>query len=110
MPARKQFKARFGITKPFPEFLVNAYASFLKSIRSKYCRATIICSLGNMDATTKGLVWPGYIETAVASLKDKKIVTHFFPYKNSGNHPKVIDQKAMANALIQFIETNYWKK
>jgi hypothetical protein len=32
--------------------------------------------------------------------------TLFFPYKNTGGHPKVAEQKIMANELIEFIEKN----
>lgn len=103
-----EFKARFGKEKPTQEFIINAYANFIKTLRSKYPKANIICCLGNMDATKEGSKWPGYIDAAVASLKDKKIATHFFAYKNTSGHPKVPEQQAMADDLISFISKNYW--
>jgi hypothetical protein len=106
MPNHDQFKAKFGTTPPTPEFLINAYASFVKSVRSKYPDARIVCILGSMDATKPGSPWPGYIEKAVAELNDKNIYTHFIPYKNTNGHPSVKEQQVMADDLIAFIEQN----
>ncbi|MCR8560591.1 electron transporter RnfD [Mucilaginibacter sp. BJC16-A38] len=104
MPDNEQFKAKFGTTPPTPEFIINAYQSFVKSVRAKYPKAQILCILGSMDATKAGSPWPGYIEKAVAGLNDKKIYTHFIPYKNTNGHPSVKEQQLMANDLIAFID------
>jgi lysophospholipase L1-like esterase len=104
LPDNEQFKARFGSAAPNPEFIINAYANFVKTIRGKYPNANIICILGSMDATKSGSPWPGYIEKAVAGLNDKKIYTHFIPYKNTNGHPSAKEQQAMAADLIKFIE------
>jgi hypothetical protein len=106
LPDNEQFKARFGITAPTPEFIINAYSNFVKSIRGKYPKAHIICMLGSMDATKQGSLWPGYIDKAVAELNDKNILTHFIPYKNTNGHPSAKEQQAMADDLIAFIEQN----
>ena len=103
-PENAQFRARFGTKAPDEKFIVNAYKDFVSSIRKKYPRAQIICSLGNMDATREGSPWPGYVQKAIAGLKDKKIRACFFPYKNTGGHPRESEQKAMAESLIAFIE------
>ena len=108
-PGHAEFKARFGTTKPSEEFIIQAYAAFIQSLRSRYRKAQIICCLGNMDATREGSKWPAYIDKAVASLKDKRIVTHFFPYKDTPGHPKLHEQQAMAEDLIAFIKSRYWK-
>jgi len=108
-PENDQFKARFGSSKPSEEFIINAYANFLKTLRIKYPAANIICCLGNMDATKEGSKWPGYIASAVASLKDKKISTLFFAYKKANGHPKAEEQQLMADDLIAFIKKFYWK-
>lgn len=109
-PNNEQFKARFGTTKPSEEFIINAYANFIKSLRHKYAKAKIICCMGNMDATREGSKWPRYIDAAVDLLKDKNIVIHFFQYKNTPGHPKIKEQQAMAGELINFIEkSHYWK-
>lgn len=110
MPAHEQFKARFGTTKPTEEFIINAYKNFLQTIRSKYPKARIICCLGDMDATKEGSKWPAYIAIAVNSMKDKRMITHFFPYKGTPGHPIIKDHETMANDLISFIEKEkYWK-
>jgi lysophospholipase L1-like esterase len=104
LPDNEQFKAKFGTTAPSPQFIVSAYADFIKTIRSKYPKAQIICILGSMDATKPGAPWPGYIEKAVASLNDKNVYTHFIPYKNTNGHPSVKEQQAMADDLIAFMD------
>ncbi|GAA4102719.1 SGNH/GDSL hydrolase family protein [Mucilaginibacter panaciglaebae] len=103
-PDHAEFKARFGTTAPTDVQIVKAYHDMVKSIRDKYPKASIICALGNMDATQAGSVWPGYIEKAVASMNDKKILTCFFPYKGSAGHPNGEEQQAMAGQLISFID------
>lgn len=105
-PGHEQFKARFGKTRPDEQTIIKAYRDLVSKIREKYPKASIVCALGSMDATQKGSRWPGYIETAVKGLSDSKIYTHFFPYKNTGGHPKVAEQKAMADDLIGFIDKN----
>ena len=105
-PNHPQFKARFGTTPPDVSTIISSYQNFVKSIRIKYPTASIICALGSMNATENGSPWPGYIEKAVAGLSDTKIYTHFFPYKNTSGHPKVAEQKVMADELIDFIDKN----
>ncbi|HAL82347.1 MAG TPA: hypothetical protein DCO83_09000 [Mucilaginibacter sp.] len=102
----EQFKARFGAIPPTPEFIINAYADFVRKIRGRYPKAHIICILGSMDATKAGSPWPGYIDKAVAGLNDHNIYTHFIPYKNTNGHPSVKEQQALADDLIGFIEQN----
>jgi hypothetical protein len=103
LPNNDQFKARFGKTPPTDESIINAYQNFVKTIRSKYPEAKIICILGSMDATKEGSPWPGYIEKAVAGLNDKDVYTHIIPYKNTPGHPSLKEQQAMADNLIAFI-------
>jgi lysophospholipase L1-like esterase len=104
MPNNEQFKARFGTTPPTPAFIINGYRSFVKTIRATYPKAQIICILGSMDATKLGSPWPGYINQAVADLHDRKIFTHFIPYKNTNGHPNAKEQQKMADDLIGFID------
>ena len=106
MPDNEQFKYRFGAKAPDENFIITSYKNFVESIRNKYPEAHIICALGNMDATKEGAPWPGYVKQAVEQLHDSKIYTLFFPYKNTGGHPKIAEQKTMANELIEFIEKN----
>ncbi|MBB3186268.1 SGNH/GDSL hydrolase family protein [Microbacter margulisiae] len=103
MPNNPQFKARFGTQKPDAAFIVKSYKDFVASIRKKYPHASIICTLGSMDATRAGSPWPEYVKQAVKELNDSKIYTHFFPYKNTDGHPSVAEQNEMATSLIQFI-------
>jgi hypothetical protein len=103
-PNHEQFKFRFGTTKPTEAFIIKSYQDFVASIRAKYPKAQIICVLGNMNATEPGSKWPGYIEQAVAGLKDEKIHSVFFPYKKTSGHPNRKEQQLMADDLIRFID------
>ena len=108
-PDNEQFKNRFGTNAPDATFIINAYKNFVSSLRGKYPDASIICTLGNMDATKEGSPWPGYVSSAVTALNDPKIYTCFFKYKNTNGHPNVAEQKMMADTLIGFIEKNiHW--
>jgi hypothetical protein len=104
--AHEQFKNRFDDKEPGDSLIIASYKNFVSSVRKVYPKAHIICALGSMDATRKGSPWPLYIEKAVAQLNDARIYTHFFPYKNTPGHPKIGEQKAMADSLIRFIEEN----
>ena len=105
-PKNGEFIKKFGSQKPNEDFIVKSYQNFVKKIRTKYPKASIICVLGNMDATKEGSKWPDYIVKAVENFNDNKIYTHFFKYKNTPGHPKVSEQKAMADSLIAFINQN----
>lgn len=106
MPANEQFKSRFGIEKPDSTFIINAYKNFLQQVRGKYNKATIICTLGSMNATEAGSPFPRYITKAIEAMNDKNILHHFYSDKKSPGHPKVKDQQVMATSLINFIEKN----
>jgi len=106
MPENDQFKNRFENDAPTKEFMINSYKNFVQTIRSKYANSKIICLLGNMDITKEGSLWPSYVEEAVSELDDENIYALFIQYKNSEGHPKVEEQKILADGLIQFIEEN----
>jgi hypothetical protein len=103
MPDNEQFKKRFGSTAPGEDQIVNAYKNFVETIRSTYPKANIICMLGSMDITKEGSPWPGYVKKAVAEINDPKIFAYIAPYKNTPGHPKVKEQKQLADGLISFI-------
>jgi lysophospholipase L1-like esterase len=92
--------------EPTEADIVAHYEQFVRRIRQLYPHATIVCALGSMDATQKGSAWPGYIETAVAHMRqggDKRIDTVFFPYTGYGQHPRLKQQKENAEKLTAFI-------
>lgn len=105
-PEHAQFKKRFGTTKPSEDFIIKAYADFIRSLRKVYPNANIICALGNMDAVNKGSKWPSYIEAATKGLNDNKIFVKIFAPKNTSGHPRLKEHQAMADQLIQFIADN----
>jgi hypothetical protein len=103
LPDNEQFKYRFGNKAPGEDSIIASYRHFVEMVRGKYPHASIICALGNMDATKEGAPWPGYVQKAVDQLHDHKIYTHFFKYKNTNGHPNIAEQRAMADSLIAFI-------
>ena len=106
MPKHQSYKMRFGNKKPSEKFIINSYKNFISNIRSNYPDASIICTLGSMGITRKGSHWPGYVESAVKKLNDNKIYTHFMKYKDTYGHPRIDEQKVMAQELIKFIDEN----
>ena len=106
LPDNDQFKAKFGTKPPTDEQIIKAYKDFVKTIRSKYPKAPIICAIGNMDAVKAGEPWPGYVQKAVVQIGDKNIYTHVFPYKNTPGHPSKKEQQVLADDLIAFIDQN----
>lgn len=105
-PEHPSFKARFGKTKPTPNQIVDAYARFLSDIRYVYPNAEIVCLLGSMDIVKEGSPWPGYVQAAVSKVDDKKVYIHHFPFLAKNGHPRVSDNKIMAESLIHFIDKN----
>lgn len=106
LPEHEEFKKRFGNKAPTDKEIINKYQKFVASLRSKYSKATIICTLGSMNAAEEGSKWMKYIKIAVENLNDEKIQIHFMPYLKSFAHPSVKDQQLMANSLIHFINKN----
>ena len=100
----EEFQHRFKTEAPDEDFIIDSYSGFLRLLRAKYQESQIICMLGNMDITREGSPWPGYIEKAVTGMEDEKINTLFVPFKQTPGHPRIEEQKAMANKLIEFIE------
>ncbi|WP_165851994.1 SGNH/GDSL hydrolase family protein [Mucilaginibacter terrenus] len=103
----KEFKHRFGSTPPKPDFLIAKYKEFIQTIRSKYPNTKIICAMGSMDSVEPGSPFPGYVEKAVAELKDKNIYTLFFPYLGAHRHPNAGEHRVMAKQLIDFIHEKF---
>lgn len=110
IPDNEQFKKRFGTEKPTDQFLIDSYVSFIRSVRKVYPKAKIICALGNMDITKKGSKWPDLVDKVTKILNDTNVFTRFFKYKDSDGHPKIAEQQAMADDLINFIKKNKLNK
>lgn len=111
LPDEPSFKQRFGTKPPTAGQTIVAYMNFVKSIRAVYPDTPIICALGSMDATKEGSPWPGYVQTAVNRLSDSNIYTLTFPYLEKSGHPRVEDDRKMADQLIDFIQQKLaWKK
>ena len=93
---------------PTDEQRVQAYVDFVKTIRGKYPNAYIVCALGSMDATKEGSKWPGYINTAVARMKQdnptEKMDTIFFEFTGYGAHPRVKHHQVNAAKLTAFVK------
>jgi len=89
---------------------VQGYIDFVRTLRSKYNPDVhIILALGSMDMTMPGSPWPGYVETAVSTLKeehgDSRVYSIFFPYSGINAHPHAEHNAAMAVQLTSFIRS-----
>ena len=104
MPDSEEFKLRFGKNAPDKDYRIKAYQSFISEIRDHYPNASIVCSLGCMDAAKEDSGWINIVKDAVTNLNDEKIHTHIMPYIEAIAHPSVQDHISMANDLIQFME------
>ena len=95
------------IPSPTDAQRIQAYVDFVRTIRSKYPKAFILCALGSMDATRPGSKWPGYISAAVDQLKKEnpaeQIETLFFDFTGYEAHPRVSQHRANAAKLTAFV-------
>lgn len=107
MPEEPTFEQRFGNEAPDEEKIISSYVNFISNLREVYPEAPIICALGSMDATRDGSPWPGYVTSAVESMDDPNLHTLFFPYINNPGHPRVEDNRMIADQLIGFIESTF---
>lgn len=92
---------------PSRQQIIGAYVRFVRAVRARYQKASIICMLGNMDVTKKGSPWPSYVEAAVKRMRadgDHRIHALIVPFKNTPGHPDVEEQKAMARLLVRKIK------
>lgn len=85
---------------------IQAYVDFIRSIRTEYPDAQIICALGSMDATANDK-WPNYIRAAVKRMRsefdDEKLDTIFFEYTGYGQHPRIAQHVDNGEKLAAFI-------
>ena len=110
MPEYPEYIHRFKGMQLSDSFFISQYKNFVSEIRAKYPFAKIICSIGSMDASKKGSKWVTYIKEAIKQKSDPKIFLLVYPYKQTPGHPKVKEQKKMANLLISFISKHQlWK-
>lgn len=98
-----QFIRRFGSASPAADTIVGRYAGFIAQIRAHYPDAYILCCLGSMSAVRPESPFPAYIRTAVASLNDQNIGTHFFRPVAGNEHPTPEEHEIMARELIQVL-------
>lgn len=90
--------------------ITNAYVDFVRKIRLSHPKAFIVCSLGSMDITKTGSLWPKYVESAVQYMqnadKDTNIGTYFFPFSSSWTkHPRVRHHLVMGTNLASYISS-----
>lgn len=105
MPKSKEYKARFPNGEKIDLLYVSKeYKKFVQEIRRKYPESHIVCMLGNMSIMKKGTPWPSYVRQVVEELNDSKLYTLFVPYKETPGHPRIEEQKIMADKLIKLIE------
>jgi lysophospholipase L1-like esterase len=89
---------------PFPASFVDNYAALIKAIRQAYPRAHIVLLRGGMTGGAKALDLCKAWETAVARLTASDPAIHPFVFGHwSITHPRVPDNRAMADELIAWL-------
>lgn len=93
--------------EPDEDARIEAYRAFVRRIRQLYPKAYIVCALGSMDATRPGSPWPGYVQAALARMREqdgeRRIGSIFFDYTGYGQHPRVRQHQENAAKLAAFI-------
>lgn len=102
------YNTTFPNGEPSDQLIIDAYKSFISTLRGKYPNANIICALGGMSAVNPNQNgrWKNYVTSAANQLNDNKVFVHFFEYIGRGDHPKALDNETMANSLTCFIKCN----
>ena len=90
--------------QPFPPDFAAGYAAVVKSIRAAYPQAQIVLLRGGMFGGAKDPDYRAAWETAVRELEagDPK-VTHFVFNHSSALHPRVSDDRIMAEELTAWL-------
>jgi lysophospholipase L1-like esterase len=91
--------------QPFPTNYTAGYVSLVRAIRRAYPAAQIVLLRGGMFNGAKNellrLAW----ESAVTQIESAdKDVSHFVFKRWTGNHPRVADDRAMADELITWLK------
>ena len=89
---------------------IQGYVNYVLMYRDAYGPdVDIVLALGSMAATQVGSPWPGYIESAIETLRnehgDDKVTSLIFPYDGLGTHPHLPEHTAMADQLTAHIQT-----
>jgi lysophospholipase L1-like esterase len=97
--------------QPFPTNYTAAYVSLVRAIRAAYPDARIVLLRGGMFGGAQSeplrLAW----EAAVAQLEaNDKAVSHFVFKHWSKNHPRVADDRLMADELITWLKQQKFMK
>lgn len=90
--------------QPFPAGYTAGYVDLVHHIREAYPRAEIVILRGGMSGGAKSDVLRAAWEPAVAQLEAADPhVTHFVFTHWTGTHPRVADDRAMADELIAWL-------
>jgi hypothetical protein len=91
---------------PFPDTFADAYVALIKDIRRAYPKARIVLLRGGMYGGSESVRLRVPWETAVARLEaEDKGVSHFVFTHWTRLHPRVSDDRAMADELIAWLNT-----
>ena len=89
------------------EQILEGYVKFVNSLRTAYPEAHVVCALGSMSAARKGSKWIGFVEKAVAQIREQdktaKIDSVIFLNNGQGSHPRADRHKEMAKKLTDLI-------
>ena len=90
---------------PFPTGYTAGYVKLIHDIRSAYPRAEIVILRGGMFGGAKSDVLRAAWEPAVAEIEASDPRVHHFVFTRwTGTHPRVPDDRAMADELIAWLQ------
>jgi lysophospholipase L1-like esterase len=90
--------------RPFPATFADAYVALIRSIREAYPAAHLVLLRGGMYGGMQSVPLREAWDQAVARLEtDDPNVSHFVFVHWSKNHPRVADDRALADELIAWL-------
>jgi lysophospholipase L1-like esterase len=96
---------------PFPKTFADGYVALIKDIRRAYPNAHIVILRGGMYGGAQSVRLRIPWEAAVARLEaEDKNISHFIFTHWTGPHPRVSDDRALADELIAWLKTQDFMK
>ena len=91
--------------KPFPENFADEYVALVRQVRKGYPHARIVLLRGGMYGGSQSPSLRKAWESAVSRLEaDDAKISHFVFSHWSKNHPRVADDRAMADELVGWLK------
>ncbi len=92
--------------RPFPPGFVEKYQALVRAVSSAWPRAELVLLRGGMTGGATSLPLRAAWQDAVQNLERSDPVIHHYVFRHwTKTHPRVADDQAMANELLQWLST-----